>query len=165
MPRCRCHWMPALLRAVQKWCQCHCYSNALLIHALLLLCGCHERSSLARRPAESVCLSPRCVCSKMKGLPIVAPGVQMDAAELSLLLLCPFRICSAQHFQTGAWQPKVTDCSVLPTVKMPCHRCSRVDCLAGNMAAIMEVDETMQKNFLQFEPAPRRGEPEVCAHT
>lgn len=32
------------------------------------------------------------------------------------------------------------------------------------MAAIMEVDETMQKNFLQFEPAPRRGEPEVCSH-
>ena len=28
----------------------------------------------------------------------------------------------------------------------------------------MEVDETMQKNFLQFEPAPRRGEPEVCFH-
>lgn len=102
MPRCRCHWMPALLRAVQKWCQCHCYSNALLIHALPLLCGCHERSCLARRPAESVCLSPRCVHSKMKGLPIVAPGVQMDAAELSLLLLCPSRICSPQHFQTGA---------------------------------------------------------------
>ena len=32
---------------------------------------------------------------------------------------------------------------------------------AGNMAAIMEVDEQMRKNFLQFEPAPRRGEPEV----
>ncbi len=32
---------------------------------------------------------------------------------------------------------------------------------AGNMAAIMEVDEGMRKNFLQFEPAPRRGEPEV----
>lgn len=29
------------------------------------------------------------------------------------------------------------------------------------MAAIMEVDEGMRKNFLQFEPAPRRGEPEV----
>jgi len=29
------------------------------------------------------------------------------------------------------------------------------------MAAIMEVDEQMKKNFLQFEPAPRRGEPEV----
>jgi hypothetical protein len=25
----------------------------------------------------------------------------------------------------------------------------------------MEVDEGMRKNFLQFEPAPRRGEPEV----
>ena len=40
---------------------------------------------------------------------------------------------------------------------------------AGNMAAIMEVNETMKKNFLQFEPAPRRGEPEVrlnifCLH-
>ena len=32
---------------------------------------------------------------------------------------------------------------------------------AGNMAAIMEVSETMKKGFLQFEPAPRRGEPEV----
>ncbi len=32
---------------------------------------------------------------------------------------------------------------------------------AGNMAAIMEVNETMNKKFLQFEPAPRRGEPEV----
>lgn len=29
------------------------------------------------------------------------------------------------------------------------------------MAAIMEVTETMNKKFLQFEPAPRRGEPEV----
>ncbi len=35
------------------------------------------------------------------------------------------------------------------------------NCCAGNMAAIMEVDEQMRKNFLQFEPAPRRGEPEV----
>ena len=29
------------------------------------------------------------------------------------------------------------------------------------MAAILEVNESMKKNFLQFEPAPRRGEPEV----
>ena len=29
------------------------------------------------------------------------------------------------------------------------------------MAAIMEVSEQMRKSFLQFEPAPRRGEPEV----
>ena len=32
-----------------------------------------------------------------------------------------------------------------------CYRC-------GNQAAIMEVDEYMNKNFLQFDPAPRRGE-------
>lgn len=31
----------------------------------------------------------------------------------------------------------------------------------GNLASIMEVDEQMNKVFLQFEPAPRRGEPEV----
>ena len=36
-------------------------------------------------------------------------------------------------------------------------------CAAGNMAAIMEVNESMKKSFLQFEPAPRRGEPEVRA--
>lgn len=35
-----------------------------------------------------------------------------------------------------------------------CYRC-------GNTAAIMEIDEQMEKTFLQFDPAPRRGEPEV----
>ena len=39
--------------------------------------------------------------------------------------------------------------------------CSQKLDAAGNMAAIMEVNETMSKKFLQFEPAPRRGEPEV----
>lgn len=31
----------------------------------------------------------------------------------------------------------------------------------GNLAAIMEVSDTMDKAFQKFEPAPRRGEPEV----
>lgn len=31
----------------------------------------------------------------------------------------------------------------------------------GNMAAIMEVNDLSRKIFLQFDPAPRRGEPEV----
>ena len=35
-----------------------------------------------------------------------------------------------------------------------CYRC-------GNQAAIMEVDEYLNKTFLQFDPAPRRGEPHV----
>eukprot|EP00698_Gefionella_okellyi_P008866 TRINITY_DN2225_c0_g1_i1.p1 TRINITY_DN2225_c0_g1~~TRINITY_DN2225_c0_g1_i1.p1 ORF type:complete len:307 (+),score=34.96 TRINITY_DN2225_c0_g1_i1:81-1001(+) len=39
-----------------------------------------------------------------------------------------------------------------------CYRC-------GNQAAIMELDERMQQNFLQFDPAPRRGEPHVTRRT
>lgn len=39
-----------------------------------------------------------------------------------------------------------------------CYRC-------GNMAAIMEIDEHMKYTFLQFDPAPRRGEPHVTRRT
>ena len=39
-----------------------------------------------------------------------------------------------------------------------CYRC-------GNQAAIMEVDERGDKTFLQFDPAPRRGEPHVNRRT
>lgn len=39
-----------------------------------------------------------------------------------------------------------------------CYRC-------GNQAAIMEVDENLQYTFLQFDPAPRRGEPHVTRKT
>ena len=39
-----------------------------------------------------------------------------------------------------------------------CYRC-------GNQAAIMEVDEHLKYTFLQFEPAPRRGEPHVTRRT
>lgn len=35
-----------------------------------------------------------------------------------------------------------------------CYRC-------GNQAAILEVDETLKYTFLQFDPAPRAGEPLV----
>jgi len=39
-----------------------------------------------------------------------------------------------------------------------CYRC-------GNQAAIMEVDEKMQHQFLQFDSAPRCGEPHVTRRT
>jgi len=40
-----------------------------------------------------------------------------------------------------------------------CYRC-------GNQGAIMEVhDEQLNKTFLQFDPAPRRGEPHVSRRT
>lgn len=35
-----------------------------------------------------------------------------------------------------------------------CYRC-------GNQAAIMEIDENLKYTFLQFDPAPRTGEPLV----
>jgi len=39
-----------------------------------------------------------------------------------------------------------------------CYRC-------GNTAAIMELDEKMNHQFLQFDPAPRKGEPDVTRRT
>ncbi|KAF2569913.1 hypothetical protein F2Q68_00028289 [Brassica cretica] len=39
-----------------------------------------------------------------------------------------------------------------------CYRC-------GNMASILEVDDCMSHSFIQFEPAPRRGEPDVTRRT
>ncbi|KAH7427979.1 hypothetical protein KP509_10G069700 [Ceratopteris richardii] len=33
------------------------------------------------------------------------------------------------------------------------------------MAAIMEINESMEKSFLQFEPAPRQTEPETSRKT
>ena len=35
-----------------------------------------------------------------------------------------------------------------------CYRC-------GNLASIMEVDDKLNRNFLQFDPAPRRGSNET----
>ncbi|KAM3137185.1 Serine/threonine-protein phosphatase 2A catalytic subunit [Paramecium bursaria] len=39
-----------------------------------------------------------------------------------------------------------------------CYRC-------GNQAAIIEVDENMNQVYLQFDPAPRRGEPHLTKKT
>uniref|UniRef100_A0A2K5CT64 protein-serine/threonine phosphatase n=1 Tax=Aotus nancymaae TaxID=37293 RepID=A0A2K5CT64_AOTNA len=39
-----------------------------------------------------------------------------------------------------------------------CYRC-------GKQAAIMELDDTLKYSFLQFDPAPRRGEPQVTRRT
>uniref|UniRef100_A0A453IVC2 protein-serine/threonine phosphatase n=1 Tax=Aegilops tauschii subsp. strangulata TaxID=200361 RepID=A0A453IVC2_AEGTS len=39
-----------------------------------------------------------------------------------------------------------------------CYRC-------GNMASILEVDDCNAHTFIQFEPAPRRGEPDVTRRT
>jgi hypothetical protein len=75
---------------------------------------------------------------------------------------------------TTAIHAKSPESHCEPPSQLPCFRddsflgsaytsfCQRLrETVAGNMAAIMEVSETMRKGFLQFEPAPRRGEPEV----
>lgn len=53
---------------------------------------------------------------------------------------------------------------------MPHDTPSRIHCPqmqpnTGNLAALMEVSEAMSKSFQKFEPAPRRGEPEVSRRT
>ncbi len=56
-----------------------------------------------------------------------------------------------------------TDSSLAGHPRLSCHQELMLSRFlsAGNMAAIMEVNESMRKSFLQFEPAPRRGEPEA----
>lgn len=39
-----------------------------------------------------------------------------------------------------------------------CYRC-------GNQAAMVELDDELKYSFLQFDPAPRRGEPHVTRRT
>jgi len=39
-----------------------------------------------------------------------------------------------------------------------CYRC-------GNKASILEIDDSLTQNILQFDPAPRRGEPHVTRRT
>ena len=65
--------------------------------------------------------------------------------------------CRPPPPQGYAW---AHDKSVVTVFSAPnyCYRC-------GNTAAIMEVDESLNFNFQQFEYAPRRGEPHVTRRT
>lgn len=60
------------------------------------------------------------------------------------------------HLRFGLAQDK----NVVTVFSAPnyCYRC-------GNMAAIMEIGENMEQNFLQFDPAPRQIEPETTRRT
>ena len=55
---------------------------------------------------------------------------------------------------------RVALCRAVPhcACGVQCYRC-------GNQAAIMEIDEHLEYTFLQFDPAPRRGEPHVTRRT
>ena len=75
--------------------------------------------------------------------------------------ICPLNICMFRAHQLVMegynWSH---DRNVVTIFSAPnyCYRC-------GNQAAIMELDDALKYSFLQFDPAPRRGEPHVTRQT
>jgi len=68
-------------------------------------------------------------------------------------------ICRA-HQMVNEGYNKTHDENVLTIFSAPnyCYRC-------GNQAAILEIDENSNMNYLQFDAAPRRGEPNLAKRT
>ena len=68
-------------------------------------------------------------------------------------------ICRAHQLvvQGYNWSHDKNVCTVFSAPNY-CYRC-------GNQAAIMEVDEFLNRTFQQFDPAPKRGEPLVGNRT
>lgn len=110
---------------------------------------------------------------------------EMNTRYLVYLVLQAAAAPSSEHLALGpmlqlaAWQALVVaawcggaalgsfSIARLSGMRHALQRTPECDCMGapGNMAAIMEVNESMRKSFLQFEPAPRRGEPEVQSRT
>ena len=63
-----------------------------------------------------------------------------------------------QLVMEGYQETHEKNCVTLFSAPNYCYRC-------GNQAAILEVDEHMNQNYLQFDPAPRRGEPHLTKKT
>jgi serine/threonine-protein phosphatase 2A catalytic subunit len=68
-------------------------------------------------------------------------------------------ICRAHQLvlQGYNWSHEKNVCTIFSAPNY-CYRC-------GNQAAIMEVDENLNTNLQQFDPAPRRGEPHITKRT
>jgi serine/threonine-protein phosphatase 2A catalytic subunit len=64
-------------------------------------------------------------------------------------------ICRAHQLvlQGYNWSHDKNVCTVFSAPNY-CYRC-------GNQASIMELDELLNFNFQQFDPAPKRGEPHI----
>ncbi len=68
-------------------------------------------------------------------------------------------ICRAHQLtlQGYSWVHDQNVCTIFSAPNY-CYRC-------GNQAGMMEVDEYLNYNLQQFDPAPRRGEPNVTKRT
>lgn len=109
-------------------------------------------------------------CSGASSQPCRLSGVQSSRQGrrfLSLVLLCGRGVATARLLPlsiTVHTRVQMQRQSHIVPNHTPRKLLIHIHPAAGNMAAIMEVDEQMGKTFLQFEPAPRRGEPEVRQH-
>lgn len=68
-------------------------------------------------------------------------------------------ICRAHQLVINGfnWSHEKNVCTIFSAPNY-CYRC-------GNQAAIMELDEMLNEHILQFDPAPRRGEPHIAKRT
>ena len=69
------------------------------------------------------------------------------------LLLLELVVRSHEVKPLGYEYQKGGKCLTVFSAPNYCYRC-------GNEAAIMEVDEFMNRTFLQFDPAPKQSEPD-----
>jgi serine/threonine-protein phosphatase 2A catalytic subunit len=65
-------------------------------------------------------------------------------------------ICRAHQMVVNGfnWSHEKNVCTIFSAPNY-CYRC-------GNQAAIMELDEFLNEKIVQFEPAPKRGEPHIA---
>ncbi|KXJ11769.1 Serine/threonine-protein phosphatase 2A catalytic subunit alpha isoform [Exaiptasia diaphana] len=80
--------------------------------------------------------------------------------EVCLLLEAILAKCYCEFYSLSRGYNWCHDRNVVTIFSAPnyCYRC-------GNQAAIMELDDSLKYSFLQFDPAPRRGEPHVTRRT
>ena len=122
------------------------YSAVFTVLFSVVFPRCSEDAAQDRAPALTLASSRRLVTLGAPHLPI--------SPHISPYL--PRRLVARAHQLTMEGYTWCHERNVVTVFSAPnyCYRC-------GNQAAILEVDEHHKYNFIQFDPAPRRGEPHV----